>query len=95
MSDLTTLKKALLAELDKLQDQTSWTDPNGEVNKDKAEFCCRRADSISKLAGQYTEINRLQLETARMAYEAGFNFDMRSLLGLPNEKRGLPNEKMD
>lgn len=66
------LMEAIRREIDRLE---------AAEEHDEIELECSRADSIEKLVRSANEINRTQLQAARMAYDMGLGTKAEKMLG--------------
>ena len=81
------LHNALFAELEALQDEESYRDAEGNFDKARAEAACRRAEKVSEVAGKIMDLQRLQLDVVKTAYDNGIDVKIPDVLGIEERKK--------
>ena len=76
------LHNALFAELERLQDDDSYKNEDGTLNKDMVEAACLRADKVVSVSDKIMDLQRLQLQTVTTAYKMGYKPKMPETLGI-------------
>lgn len=82
------LHNALFAELETLQDEDSFRDESGNIDKAKVELAIRRADAVSGVAGKIMELARIQLDAVRLAENMGMSAELPDTLGIKEASYG-------
>lgn len=76
------LHNALFAELEALQDEDSFKNEAGEIDSAKVELAIKRADKVSDVAGKIMDLQRLQMDVVKMAFDNGINVKVPEILGI-------------
>lgn len=83
------LHNALFAELESLQDEDSFRNEDGEIDNAKVELAIKRADKVTDVAGRIMEIQRLQLDVVKMAFDNGISIKIPETLGIEDNTKKI------
>jgi hypothetical protein len=83
------LHNALFAELESLQDEDSFRNEDGEIDNAKVELAIKRADKVSDVAGKIMELQRLQMDVVKMAFDNGINVKIPETLGIEDNTKKM------
>lgn len=83
------LNNALFAELESLQDEDSFRNEDGEIDNAKVELAIKRADKVTDVAGRIMEIQRLQLDVVKMAFDNGISIKIPETLGIEDNTKKI------
>lgn len=83
------LHNALFAELESLQDEDSFRNEDGEIDNAKVELAIKRADKVTDVAGKIMELQRLQLDVVKMAFDNGFSVKIPETLGIEDNTKKM------
>ena len=81
------LHNALFAELESLQDEDSFRNEDGEIDNAKVELAIKRADKVTDVAGKIMELQRLQLDVVKMAFDNGISVKIPETLGIEDNTK--------
>lgn len=84
------LHNALFAELETLQDEDSFKDKDGNIDTAKVDLAIKRADKVSDVAGKIMELQRLQLDVVKMAFDNGINAKIPETFGIEDSRKAYP-----
>lgn len=82
------LHNALFAELEALQDEESFYDDDGKLDKDKAELAIKKAYAVNNVAGKIMELARLQIDAVKTASRMGMVIKIPETFGIEEVKDG-------
>ena len=83
------LHNALFAELESLQDEDSFRNEDGEIDNAKVELAIKRADKVTDVAGKIMELQRLQLDVVKMAFDNGIGVKIPETLGIEDNTKKM------
>jgi hypothetical protein len=83
------LHNALFAELESLQDEDSLRNEEGEIDNAKVELAIKRADKVSDVAGKIMELQRLQMDVVKMAFDNGISIKIPETLGIEDNTKKI------
>lgn len=83
------LHNALFAELESLQDEDSFRNEDGEIDNAKVELAIKRADKVTDVAGKIMELQRLQLDVVKMAFDNGISVKIPETLGIEDNTKKM------
>lgn len=83
------LHNALFAELESLQDEDSFRNEDGEIDNAKVELAIKRADKVTDVAGKIMELQRLQLDVVKMAFDNGISVKIPETLGIEDNTKKI------
>lgn len=82
------LHNALFAELEALQDNESFYDDDGNLDKEKAELAIKKADMVNNVAGKIMDLARLQIDAVKTARSMGMVMKIPETFGIEEVKDG-------
>lgn len=83
------LHNALFAELESLQDEDSFRNEDGEIDNAKVELAIKRADKVTDVAGRIIELQRLQMDVVKMAFDNGISVKIPEILGIEDNTKKM------
>lgn len=83
------LHNALFAELESLQDEDSFRNEEGEIDNAKVELVIKRADKVTDVAGKIMELQRLQMDVVKMAFDNGISVKIPETLGIEDNTKKI------
>lgn len=83
------LHNALFAELESLQDEDSFRNEDGEIDNAKVELAIKRADKVTDVAGRIMELQRLQMDVVKMAFDNGISVKIPETLGIEDNTKKM------
>lgn len=83
------LHNALFAELESLQDEDSFRNEDGEIDNAKVELAIKRADKVTDVAGRIIELQRLQMDVVKMAFDNGVSVKIPETLGIEDNTKKM------
>jgi hypothetical protein len=83
------LHNALFAELESLQDEDSFRNEDGEIDNAKVELAIKRADKVTDVAGKIMELQRLQMDVVKMAFDNGISVKIPETLGIEDNTKKI------
>lgn len=83
------LHNALFAELESLQDEDSFRNEDGEIDNAKVELAIKRADKVTDVAGKIMELQRLQLDVVKTAFDNGISIKIPETLGIEDNTKKI------
>jgi len=83
------LHNALFAELESLQDEDSFRNEDGEIDNAKVELAIKRADKVTDVAGKIMELQRLQMDVVKMAFDNGISVKIPETLGIEDNTKKM------
>lgn len=83
------LHNALFAELESLQDEDSFRNEDGEIDNAKVELAIKRADKVTDVAGRIMELQRLQMDVVKMAFDNGISVKIPETLEIEDNTKKM------